>query len=127
MIQKIEAIERSVLGDPLEVCCRSPRTGFYRDGLCRTGPDDVGRHVVCVQITAEFLAYSRAVGNDLSTPHPEYGFPGLGEGDCWCLCALRWLEAYEAGRAPRVKLRSTHESALQVIPLERLREFATEE
>jgi len=124
MIQKIEAGERSVLGTQLQVCCTSPRTGFYRDGTCRTGPEDTGRHVVCMRATAEFLEFSKARGNDLSTAYPEYGFPGLKPGDCWCLCALRWLEAYEAGAAPKVRLESTHESALEVIPLAALREFA---
>lgn len=124
MIQKIEPEHRSVLGGPLRSCCRSPRTGFYRDGLCRTGPDDGGRHVVCARMTAEFLAFSRARGNDLSTPRPQYGFPGLKPGDCWCLCALRWLEAYEAGHAPAVRLASTDASALDVIPIDALRAHA---
>lgn len=127
MIQKIEAEELNVLGGPLQVCCRSPRTGFYRDGTCRTGPDDAGRHVVCVKVTDEFLAYSRSRGNDLSTPMPKYGFPGLVAGDCWCLCALRWVEALRDGFAPAVKLGATHRSALQVISLEDLQSHALTE
>ena len=124
MIQKIEPDLLNVLDEPLELCCRSPRTGFYRDGQCRTGPDDRGRHVVCARMTASFLAFSKARGNDLSTPKPEFGFPGLKPGDCWCLCALRWREAYEAGHAPAVRLASTHRSALDVIELAWLREHA---
>ncbi|MCA8979109.1 MAG: DUF2237 domain-containing protein [Planctomycetes bacterium] len=127
MIQKVEAEHLNVLGGPLKICCRSPRTGFYRDGTCRTGPDDRGRHVVCVKITDEFLAFSRSRGNDLSTPMPEYGFPGLVAGDCWCLCALRWVEALQAGCAPAVKLSATHRSALQVISIEDLRAHALAE
>lgn len=95
-------------------------TGFYRDGCCTTGPDDYGRHVVCAEVTAEFLAYTRAQGNDLSTPRPEYGFVGLSPGDRWCLCASRWREALRAGVAPRVVLASTHEAALEHVDLEDL-------
>src|ERR687889_786162 len=98
----------NVLGGKLECCCRDPLTGFYRDGYCRTGPGDVGLHTVCVQVTDEFLAFSRVRGNDLSTPAPEFGFSGLVEGDRWCLCVTRWQEAFEAGRAPLVNLAATH-------------------
>lgn len=106
----------NVFGELLACCCTNPMTGFYRDGNCRTGPEDVGRHLVCVQVTAEFLRFSRSRGNDLSTPRPEYEFPGLKAGDRWCLCALRWLEAYEAGVAPPVLLAATHLKALQFVP-----------
>jgi uncharacterized protein (DUF2237 family) len=96
-------------------------TGFYRDGCCTTGPQDVGRHVVCVQVNAAFLAFSRRVGNDLSTPRPEYSFPGLKPGDRWCLCALRWQEALEAGAAPPVALEATNQAALRHVRLDDLR------
>jgi hypothetical protein len=99
-------------------------TGFYRDGCCNTGPEDRGQHLICVRMTEAFLIFSRAMGNDLSTPRPEFGFPGLHEGDRWCLCAARWREAWEAGVAPRVILASTHRSALAVVPLEVLEEHA---
>jgi uncharacterized protein (DUF2237 family) len=103
----------NVLGEKLEVCGTDPQTGFYRDGCCNTGPDDLGAHVVCVVLTEEFLEYSKSKGNDLSTPRPEFGFEGLKGGDSWCLCASRWQEAFEAGCAPRVKLKATHRSALK--------------
>jgi len=96
-------------------------TGFYRDGYCRTGADDTGRHTVCIEATTEFLEYSKSVGNDLSTPMPQYAFPGVKDGDKWCLCVTRWQQAFEDGRAPRVVLESTHESALQVCRLDDLR------
>ncbi len=115
---------RNVLGEPLESCSRDPVTGFYRDGCCRTGPEDLGSHTVCVRITREFLEHSRRRGNDLSTPRPEYGFPGLEDGDRWCLCAPRWQEALELGVAPRVYLRATEESALRYVRLEDLKRFA---
>ena len=99
-------------------------TGFYRDGYCRTGPGDYGLHTVCIEATAKFLAYSRAMGNDLSTPIPEYQFPGLEPGDRWCLCVARWKQAYDLGFAPRVVLAATHEAALQVIPLQVLLAYA---
>lgn len=111
---------KSVLGRPLEVCCRKPRTGFYRDGCCNTGPGDVGLHVVCARVTEEFLAFSRAHGNDLSTPVPEADFPGLKPGDRWCLCAGRWKEAMEAGVAPPVVLAATHISTLEFVSIEEL-------
>lgn len=103
----------NVLGEPLVPCAFEPITGFFRDGCCRTSEEDVGSHTVCVELTAEFLAFSRDSGNDLSTPHPEYGFPGLKPGDRWCLCAPRWQEAFEAGAAPRVFLLGTHIGALE--------------
>ena len=103
---------RNVLGDRLELCSINPMTGFFRDGCCDTGREDVGSHTVCVVITAAFLAFSKSSGNDLSTPVPEFGFRGLKPGDRWCLCAPRWQEALEAGQAPRVVLRATHEGAL---------------
>lgn len=111
----------------MKVCCTDPMTGFYRDGFCRTGPDDVGRHTVCIIATDEFLAYSKSVGNDLSTPRPEYRFPGLVEGDRWCLVAARWRQALEAGMAPRAVLEATHESVLQIVSLETLKQYAADE
>jgi uncharacterized protein (DUF2237 family) len=108
---------RNVLGGELEPCCFDPLTGFYRDGTCRTGPQDAGLHVVCAEMTAEFLAFSRSVGNDLSTPRPEWGFPGLRPGDRWCVCADRWREALEADVAPPVVLRATHAAALEFASL----------
>ncbi|HTK74868.1 MAG TPA: DUF2237 domain-containing protein [Gemmataceae bacterium] len=117
---------KSVLGRPLEVCSRKPRTGFYRDGCCNTGAGDVGLHVVCARMTEEFLAFSRARGNDLSTPVPEADFPGLKPGDRWCLCAGRWKEAMEAGVAPPVVLAATHISALEFVSLEELAAHAVD-
>src|ERR1700721_2675352 len=104
--------DRNVLGGELEPCGIDPLTGFYRDGCCNTGPEDLGVHTVCTKVTGEFLTFSKAAGNDLSTPRPEYGFPGLQPGDQWCLCAPRWAEAYEAGVAPPVVLEATHASSL---------------
>jgi uncharacterized protein len=118
------AEQKNVLGGDLMACCFAPLTGFYRDGACRTGPQDVGTHVVCVKVDAEFLAFSKARGNDLSTPVPEYAFPGLKPGDKWCLCALRWREALEAGVAPAVLLQSTNVKALEFIALEDLKSRA---
>ena len=119
---------RNVLGTKLEDCSHDPRTGFFRDGCCRTGHGDVGVHVVCARVTARFLAFSRSVGNDLSTPRPEFGFPGLQPGDAWCLCASRWAEAHRAGVAPPVVLEATHVSALEFTSLNDLRANAwTEE
>jgi len=115
---------RNVFGEPLETCSTSPVTGFYRDGCCNTGSDDVGSHTVCIVATADFLAFSKASGNDLSTPLPNYGFPGLKPGDRWCLCAPRWQEAFEAGQAPRVVLRATHEGALSFCSLADLKRSA---
>lgn len=117
---------KNVLGTDLQSCCTDPMTGFYRDGYCRTGRDDTGRHTVCIEVTEEFLRFSKAAGNDLSTPMPQYTFPGLQEGDKWCLCMLRWKEALENGMAPRVYLEATHESALSVVSLEDLKRHAVE-
>jgi uncharacterized protein len=117
---------RNVLGEPLELCSLKPTTGFYRDGCCNTGPEDVGSHTVCVVMTAEFLAFSKLRGNDLSTPVPEFGFPGLKPGDRWCLCAPRWQEALEANQAPRVVLRATHEGALTYCKLANLKRLAVD-
>jgi uncharacterized protein len=115
---------RNVLGDKLEICCTSPMTGFYRTGTCETGPMDAGTHVVCAQVTEEFLLFSRSRGNDLMTPAPEHGFPGLQPGDRWCLCATRWREALEAGVAPPVILAATHEAALRYVSLLDLKRHA---
>lgn len=114
----------NVLDGPLEACSTAPLTGFFRDGCCNTGPQDLGLHVVCAEVSAEFLAFSRAAGNDLSTPRPDYGFAGLKPGDRWCLCAARWEEARRAGVAPRVLLEATHEAALQVTTLAHLETHA---
>jgi uncharacterized protein (DUF2237 family) len=114
----------NVLGEPLAACSEQPLTGFFRDGCCNTAPEDLGLHVVCTRVTAEFLEFSRARGNDLTTPHPEFGFPGLQPGDQWCLCAARWQEAFEAGAAPRVVLQATHAAALRVVKLADLKKYA---
>lgn len=114
----------NVYGEPLEECCNNPLTGFFRDGCCNTSDQDVGSHTVCVSLTAEFLSFSKAKGNDLSTPRPEFGFPGLEPGQSWCLCAARWREAHEAGAAPRLWLTRTHRRALEIVPIELLREYA---
>ena len=121
MIAPLRQGPRNVLGQPLEPCCNKLKTGWFRNGSCETDDNDHGRHVVCVVVTDEFLAFSRAAGNDLSTPRPEFAFPGLKDGDCWCLCAARWQEALEAGVAPKVKLASTEESALELLDLDDLR------
>lgn len=118
---------KNVLGGPLTCCCTKPMTGFYRDGFCRTDEHDQGRHVVCAIMTESFLNFTRSRGNDLSTPLPEYQFPGLKPGDRWCLCALRWHEAHNAGMAPPVLLACTHERALQYIELDALKKLAFEE
>lgn len=115
---------KNVLGTDLEDCSLDPPTGFYRDGCCRTGPQDFGLHLVCARMTEEFLAFSKSRGNDLSTPRPEFDFAGLRPGDCWCLCALRWQEAFEAGVAPPVRLEATHISALEHIRLGDLKALA---
>lgn len=116
----------NVLGGPLATCSTSPMTGFFRDGCCNTGPEDLGVHSVCVEMTAAFLAFSKSRGNDLSTPNPQFGFPGLKPGDRWCLCAARWAEAHAAGAAPRVHLAATHEATLSIVPLEQLKAFAVD-
>ena len=118
--------QRNVYGEPLQSCSERPLTGFFRTGCCHTGPEDLGLHTVCVEVTAEFLEFSKSRGNDLSTPRPEYRFPGLRPGDRWCLCALRWLEALQAGMAPEVVLESTHLNALGVVLLDQLRAFAVD-
>ena len=118
------ATARNVLGEPLEECCTKPVSGFYRDGSCNTGSEDFGMHTVCAQIDAAFLRFSKSAGNDLSTPVPEFGFPGLKPGDRWCLCAERWKEALEAGQAPKIRLTATHEATLEVVPLEVLKRHA---
>ena len=115
---------RNVLGEPLAECCTKPMTGFYRDGSCNTGPEDLGMHTVCTRVDAAFLEFSKAAGNDLSAPAPAAGFPGLKPGDCWCLCAARWLEAFEAGKAPKVRLAATHEATLAIVPLDLLKTHA---
>ena len=117
-------MHRNVLGGPLAACCFDPLTGFYRDGSCHTGDDDTGTHIVCARMTDAFLQFSRARGNDLTTPVPGSRFRGLGPGDRWCLCVLRWLEALDAGVAPPIILEATHESALEFVPLEELERHA---
>jgi uncharacterized protein len=119
--------EKNIFGRPLKPCCKNPVTGFYRTGCCETGPEDLGAHVVCIQVTDDFLEFSKARGNDLSTPMPQFDFPGLKEGDRWCLCALRWKEAYDAGVAPPIILSATHEEALKYIPMEELRQFGLDD
>ena len=114
----------NVLGEPLTPCSEEPMTGFFRDGCCNTSPEDLGRHVVCVRVTADFLEFSKSRGNDLSTAMPEFGFPGLKPGDQWCLCAARWQEALEAGKAPRGVLQATHAAALQVVKLSDMKQYA---
>ena len=116
--------EKNVLGEPLEFCSMKPMTGFMRNGTCESSEDDFGNHSVCVQVTREFPEFSQSHGNDLSTPLPEFNFPGLSPGDRWCLCAARWQEALDAGQAPRVVLRATHERALEVVALKDLKKFA---
>lgn len=116
----------NVFGEPLQSCSEEPLTGFYRDGCCNTSDADFGQHTVCIQVNQAFLEYSRFRGNDLTTPMEEFGFPGLKEGDRWCLCAVRWLEAYEHNMAPRVYLAGTHQRATEIIPLDLLKEFAAD-
>ncbi len=116
----------SVLGEPLELCGDEPETGFFRDGHCNTCAEDVGSHTVCVEVSQAFLEYSRFKGNDLSTPMPEHGFAGLKPGDSWCLCAARWLQAYQDSMAPRVYLARTHQRALEIVPMDLLKEFAAD-
>ncbi len=117
-------MQRNVFGEPLSLCSNKPLTGFTRSGCCETGPEDVGSHTVCVEVTPEFLVYSQQVGNDLSTPMPEYGFDGLRAGDRWCLCAARWQQALDAGHAPRVILSATHERCLELIDIDDLKAHA---
>jgi hypothetical protein len=119
-------VERNVLGGPLQPCSTDPLTGFYRTGVCSSGPEDVGSHTVCAVVSAEFLDLQRRLGNDLSTPRPEYGFPGLRPGDRWCVVAVRWMQAYQAGAASGVVLAATNARALEVVPLEALRQHAVD-
>lgn len=121
---RYDAGARNVLGAELVPCSLDPVTGFFRNGCCETGPHDLGLHTVCAVMTAEFLAFSKRAGNDLSTPRLDLGFPGLNPGDRWCLCAPRWKEALDAGAAPRVVLESTHEETLAIVPLGVLKDFA---
>jgi len=122
----VSAKPKNVLGTELQSCCTDPMTGFYRDGFCKTGADDYGTHVACCVMTEEFLTFTKRMGNDLSTPAPQYHFPGLVAGDQWCLCALRWREAWQAGFAPPLRLESTHEKMLDYVDLEVLKEFKSE-
>ena len=124
MTTRYDEDARNVLGGELASCSTDPVTGFYRNGCCETGPHDVGMHTVCAVMTAEFLAFSRAAGNDLSTPRPEFAFPGLKPGDRWCLCAPRWKEALDAGMAPQLVLEACHEETLAIVPLGVLKDFA---
>jgi len=114
----------NVLGEPLALCSENPLTGFYRDGCCNTESGDVGSHTVCTRVTADFLEFSREMGNDLSTPRTEFGFPGLRPGDQWCLCAARWQEALKAGKAPKVVLQATHAASLRIVKLADLKRHA---
>jgi uncharacterized protein (DUF2237 family) len=118
--------DRNVLGGPLESCGTDPLTGFYRDGCCSTGPEDLGSHTICAVVTAEFLEHQAGIGNDLGTPMPMYGFPGLVPGDRWCVTAVNWLRAHRDGAAAYVVLASTHERALDIVALEALREHAVD-
>ncbi len=119
-------MERNVLGGPLESCGTEPLTGFYRDGCCRSGPEDVGSHTICAVVSGDFLEYQQRIGNDLSTPLPHYGFPGLEPGDRWCVTARNWLRAQEDGVAAYVVLAATHERTLDIVPLEVLRQYAVD-
>jgi len=123
---RYDAGARNVLGGELVPCSLDPVTGFFRNGCCETGPHDVGMHTVCAVMTAEFLSYSKSVGNDLSTPRPDLGFAGLKPGDRWCLCAPRWKEALDAGAAPQLVLESTHEETLAIVPLGVLKDYAVQ-
>ena len=116
----------NVFGEEISSCSDRPKTGFFRDGCCNTSDDDTGSHTVCIEVTKDFLEFSRFRGNDLSTPRPEFQFPGLKPGDRWCLCAARWLEAQKQGMAPRVVLRGTHERALEVVSFDLLKKFAVD-
>ena len=124
MTTRFDPNARNVLGGELTACSTRPMTGFFRNGCCETGPEDLGLHTVCALVDDEFLAFSKAAGNDLSTPRPEFGFAGLKDGDRWCLCAGRWKEAYDAGYAPQVVLECTHEETLAIVPLGVLKDYA---
>ena len=123
---KIENSDKNVLGSPLKSCCGDPVTGFYRNGYCQTGPQDLGKHVVCASVTDDFLQYSKGRGNDLTRAMPEYGFAGLKQDDKWCLCAERWIEAHRAGVAPPIYIEATHERMLDFIDLAILKSYAVE-
>jgi len=120
-------IQKNVYGEELQACCKFPMTGYMRDGYCRMIPSDIGQHTACIEVTDNFLIFSKKAGNDLSTPLPENDFPGLIAGDRWCLCALRWVEAYSAGVAPGLVLSATHESILDYVPLNVLKQFAVDD
>ncbi len=122
-----QVTDKNVLGETLQLCCSSPKTGFYRNGFCQTGVQDVGTHIVCAEVTDAFLEFTKSRGNDLSTPRPAYNFPGLKEGDRWCLCASRWVEALEAGLAPKVDLNATHEKMRGYVELEVLKKYSVDE
>ena len=124
MTTRYDVDAKNVLGRELQPCSTRPMTGFFRNGCCETSHEDTGLHTVCAVMTAEFLAFSKARGNDLSTPRPEFGFPGLQPGDQWCLCAPRWQEAFEAGKAPKLRLTGTHEATLDIVPLDLLKKYA---
>ena len=126
MLTKSPIERRNVFGDPIQVCSLKPRNGVLPYGCCETGPEDVGVHTVCIEVTAEFLAFSKSRGNDLSTPRPEFEFPGLNPGDRWCLCADRWQEALDAGVAPRVVLAATHEATLEIVQLADLKRYGVD-
>ena len=116
--------QKNVFGEEIETCCESPITGFFRDGFCHTDDTDEGVHTICVSMTEDFLEFSKSKGNDLSTPRPEFNFPGLKEGDGWCLCAERWVEAYEVSMAPKLYIKRTNLRTLDIVPLEILKKFA---
>jgi uncharacterized protein len=124
MASRQPPVQKNVLGQPLETCGSPPKTGFYRDGCCNTGPEDLGMHTICCVVTEEFLAVSTHLGNDLSTPMPQYGFPGLKPGDRWCVCAARWLQVQQAGAACPVVLEATHEDTLEIVPFDLLLQYA---
>ena len=119
-----EGKQKNVFGETIRICCENPITGFFRDGFCHTDERDEGIHTVCVSVTKDFLEFSLSRGNDLSTPRPEFGFPGLKEGDSWCLCAERWVEAYEADKAPKLFIKKTNHRTLDIVPMELLKDFA---
>jgi len=116
--------QKNVFGEEIETCCESPITGFFRDGFCHTDDTDEGVHTICVSMTEDFLEFSKSKGNDLSTPRPEFNFPGVNEGDSWCLCAERWAEAYESNMAPKLYIKKTNIRTLDIVPLELLKKFA---
>jgi len=117
-------VPKNVLGELLVPCSKKPMTGYFRNGYCDTCPEDIGKHIICIEATEEFLEFSKMKGNDLSTPIPEYGLPGVKAGERWCLVGMRWIEAYQADKAPKIILESTHESMLELVPLEILKEYA---